>query len=84
MTSSITRVIERAITAHGHQDLATTGGILVIVLLLVLLFEQGVMRAAGGVRWDAGARALNAAIVPLLFAFVAIIVMRLLHFLQLV
>ncbi len=77
MSSTLTQITFAAMIAHAYDTLATVFGVIIVLLLIVLLVQKEALRAWGGARAERWARALNVAIIPLLFAFAVIILMRL-------
>lgn len=77
MTSTITHVTIRVITASSFETITTTFGLVVIVLLFVLLIEKEIIRSFNGRRVQTWLHALDIAIVPLALAFGLIIALRL-------
>jgi hypothetical protein len=76
MTSIITELIRQTIRSPGAGTFATTSGILIVLLLIVLLVQKEFSRSLGGPRSPAWGQALNIAIVPLLLAFLVIVADR--------
>ena len=77
MTATVTAATRTIIASGSYETLSATIGIVAILLLLVLLIEKELMRAAGGPRLRIGVQALNIVITPLLLMFTLILVMRL-------
>lgn len=75
MTSTINVTITTLIS-NSSDALSTALSVIAILLLIVLLIEKELVRAAGGVRVRTWMQALDIAIVPLLVAFSCIIAMR--------
>lgn len=76
MTITVTQVTRDTILSTPHEVLSETVGVATILLLIVLLIEQELMRAVGGLRSEAGRKALTIAIVPLLLSFALIMFTR--------
>lgn len=76
MTSTVTQVTRDTILSTPYEVLSATIGVATILLLIVLLVEQELMRAVGGLRSEAGRKGLTIAIVPLLLSFALIMVAR--------
>jgi hypothetical protein len=77
MTTTVTEVATRALTVNSYDHLSTSIGLAVITLLAVLLLArefESILRCGGR---SGGSRALDIAIVPLLFVFAIIVLARL-------
>ncbi|NOK63685.1 MAG: hypothetical protein GFH27_549379n28 [Chloroflexi bacterium AL-W] len=79
MTTTITNTTLEAwmsIGTHTHSFLAASFGAIVVILTIILLIQKEVTRSIGGTQAKVWVRTLNIAIIPLLFAFAVIIIMR--------
>jgi hypothetical protein len=77
MTALIPEFVRRAIESFTFDYRSTTVGIVLIAALLMLLVAREVIRVHGGLRAMERLDALNAFVYPMLLAFVAIVVVRL-------
>jgi uncharacterized BrkB/YihY/UPF0761 family membrane protein len=84
MTATVTDVIIATIRSSTPDTLASTFGVILIMLLLVLLLQKELVRAYDASRSRKWLQTLNVAILPLLIAFGIIIVMRFLGLLRLI
>jgi hypothetical protein len=75
----ITDAVRALIHSKSYRSTALGIDAVVTVLLLLLLVELELLRAWDLPRGRAGARVLGIAIVPLLFSFVLIVVVRALN-----
>jgi hypothetical protein len=83
MTSTVTEITLTTILFSTHTSRATSLGLILVLLLVALVVERELMRARGGSQSERWMRTLNVAIVPLLIAFVVIVVIRLLNITEL-
>jgi hypothetical protein len=77
MTALIPEFVRRSIESFTFDFRSTTVGVVLISILIVLLVAREVIRVHGGPRDVDRLEALNAFVYPMLLAFVAIIVVRL-------
>lgn len=77
MTILINEAGERAILSFTFDFRSTTAGVAVIVLLLTLLAMKEVIRVHGGHRARERLDQINVAAYPLILAFIAVVVVRL-------
>jgi hypothetical protein len=82
MTSTVTKITITTIVSNSYNALSATIGIIAILLLMVLLLQKELLRAAGGIRARLWLQTLNVAIVPLLFTFTLILVVRFVNLLR--
>jgi hypothetical protein len=80
MTSIVTEVTRVTIESYSYDNLSTTIGILVVVLLVVLLIQKELIRGFNGSRSRICMQVLDIAIVPLLLTFSLMVIM---HFVDL-
>ncbi len=80
MTSIVTEVTRVTIESYSYDNLSTTIGILVVVLLVVLLIQKELIRGFNGSRSRIWMQVLDIAIVPLLLTFSLMVIM---HFVDL-
>jgi hypothetical protein len=77
MTATLPEFARRAIESFTYDYRSTTVGVVLIGVLMVLLVGREIIRVHGGPRAIDRLDALNAFVYPLLFAFTAVIVVRL-------
>jgi hypothetical protein len=77
MTTTVTGLATRALTLNSYDHLSTSIGLAVIALLAVLLLVREFEPILRGGSRSGGTRALDTAIVPLLFVFAIIVLARL-------
>jgi hypothetical protein len=77
MTILISEAARRSIVSFTFDFRSATAGVAVIVLLVALLLLREVIRVHGGTHAAERLNQLNVAVYPLLLAFVAIVVVRL-------
>lgn len=77
MTILIDEATRRAIVSFTFDFRSTTAGVAVIVLLVALLMVREVIRVHGGPRVAERLDQLNVVVYPLLLAFMAVVVVRL-------
>ena len=77
MTTTVTGIATRALTVSSYDHLSTSIGLAVIALLAVLLLVRELEPILRGGGRSGGTRALDVAIVPLLFVFAIIVLARL-------
>lgn len=77
MTILIDEASRRSILSFTFDFRSTTAGLAIIVLLVVLLMLREVIRVHGGPRLAERLDQLNVVVYPLLLAFIAIVVVRL-------
>jgi hypothetical protein len=82
MTSTVTEVTRTIITSDTSDALLTSIGVVVTLLLIVLLVQKELVRAAGGPRSTTWMRTLDIAIAPFLLTFSLIVVMRFIDLLR--
>jgi hypothetical protein len=82
MTALITKIIEAAVHTQSYTHLPTTETATVLLLLIAILLEREILRAIGSSRALAMVRVLNIFIVPLCLAFITIMAVRMLYFLN--
>jgi hypothetical protein len=83
MTSTVTQVTLTTILFNTPTSVATSLGLILFFLLVALVVERELMRARGGSQSERYMRTLNVAILPLLMAFVVIVVIRILDITEL-
>jgi hypothetical protein len=77
MTAVIPEFARRVIESFTYDFRSTTVGVVLIGVLIVLLVEREIIRVHGGPQVHDRLDGLNAFLYPLLFAFTAVIVVRL-------
>ena len=77
MTTTVTTITRLAIMSMSHRTLSGTVGLVAVVLLLVLLTERELLRAADVAPWRPAIQALRGAILPLGLMFCVIVAARL-------
>ena len=77
MSATVTAVTRAIIRSSNYGTLSTTVGLVAILLLVVLLVQKEILRAADTPQARAGGQLLNIAIAPLLLASAVIVTMRL-------
>jgi hypothetical protein len=77
MTILIDEATRRSIFSFTFDFRSTTAGIVVIVLLVALLLAREIIRVHGGPRMAQRLDVLNVAVYPLLLAFGAVVIVRL-------
>ncbi len=77
MTILIDQASRQTILSFTYDFRSTTGGVALIVLLVVVLVLRELIRVHGGPRMTQRLDQLNVAAYPLLLAFAAIMVVRL-------
>jgi hypothetical protein len=82
MTSTVTAMTVKVITAYTYNTLSTTVGVVVIELLFGLLLQKEIIRTLGTPLAKVWMRALDVAVLPLLLAFCVIVSVRFLNLLQ--
>jgi heme O synthase-like polyprenyltransferase len=78
MTAIITEATLQAILSATYNTLSSTFGVAAMVVLLLLLLVKEVRRARGGGRSPEAMKVFDIAIVPLLIAFVWVMLLRML------
>jgi hypothetical protein len=76
MTTTITKATSTFIQSSTSASVSTTVGLIAILLLVALMIEQELLRAYDGPRARMGIEIVKGLIVPLLLAFVVIVVLR--------
>lgn len=76
MTTTVTDATKTFISSNSLAGVATTVGLVAVLLLVALMVEQELLRAYGGSRARMGIEVTKGFIVPLLLAFVVIVVLR--------
>ena len=82
MTSTVTAMTIKVITAYTFNTLSTTVGVVVIELLFGLLLQKELIRSLGTPLAKVWMRALDIAVLPLLLTFCVIVGVRFLNLLQ--
>lgn len=77
MTALIPEFTHQAIESFTFDFRSTTVGVVLIGVLIVLLVAREIIRVHGGAQASERLEALNAYVYPLLLAFSAVIVVRL-------
>jgi hypothetical protein len=77
MTALIPEYVRRSIESFTFDYRSTTTGIVLIGVLIAFLLAREIVRAHGGVRATERVDALNAFVYPMLLAFAAVVVVRL-------
>ncbi len=82
MTAMVSAATRSFIWSTSYGTLTSTVGIIAVMLLVLLLLQKELLRAAA-TRAEAGGEVLNIAILPLLLAFAVIVTLRLVTLWQL-
>jgi hypothetical protein len=77
MTILIDEATRRAILSFTFDFRSTTAGVALILLLVILLLAREVIRVHGGPRAGQRLETLNVVVYPLLLAFSAVVIIRL-------
>ncbi len=77
MSILIDQATQRSVLSFTYDFRSTTAGAVVIVLLLAVLLTREIIRVHGGPRAGRRLDALNVVAYPLLLAFAAVVVVRL-------
>jgi multisubunit Na+/H+ antiporter MnhF subunit len=77
MTALIPEFVRRTVESFTFDYRSATAGIILIVALIVFLIGREIVRVHGGPRVADRLEALNAFVYPMLVAFAAVIVVRL-------
>ena len=77
MTPTVNEATTSAIMSASYESLTRSVGVIAILLLIALLIQHELVRAAGNARTQAWFVTLRIVIVPLLLAFVVIVLARL-------
>ena len=81
MTSSINRAVIDFLASTNYDAVSTTAGLAAAVALVLLLVQREGVRAHGGERAGRWIHGLDLAVLPLLFSFTTIVLLRLLQLL---
>ncbi|HLJ66472.1 MAG TPA: hypothetical protein VKX16_03830 [Chloroflexota bacterium] len=76
MTSTVNETTRHLFATTSYDIISTTAGLTAIVLLVVLLVEKEVLRTSRRTGQVRSLRALDVAILPLLFSFTFVVAMR--------
>ena len=82
MTSTVTAMTVKVITAYTYNTLSTTIGVVVIELLFGLLLQKELIRTLGNPLSKVWMRALDIAVLPLFLTFCVIVGVRFLNLIQ--
>jgi hypothetical protein len=84
MTATVSQFMRLLLTTSGGDALSTALGAVTVILLIGLLIQKEIIRAQAGAKTKVWIDTLNVAIVPLLFAFTVIVMVRFLSVLKLI